>query len=466
MPVNSFDDYPMSWKPEKEQLTSPKYRALADLLTDDILTGKLPPHTKLPPQRELADYLDLNLSTITRAFQLCTQKGLLYGITGRGTFVSPNAAIDIAIADEKEEASYIEMGIIKPLDAFNTETYAVMEQVLQRGGTALLDYSYPMGTPYQRAAAQKWLEHFSMDVSLSNIAITAGAQNALAILLLTLFRPGDKIATDHYTYANFIELANLMQIRLVPISGDKEGMLPDVLENHCRLQQLNGIYLVPNYHNPTGHIMSQSRKEALAVIIRKYALLAIEDDIYGFLLEKPSLPLAHFAPDHTCYICSLSKSICSGLRIAYLTFPTRFAADIRRGIYNVNVKTPSLNSETAGELIYSGIAKKIIAQKRMEAAARSEICKDFFPEIAKNPLGFSLWLPLPERFQQTDFEHLAQKKGISVCHSHRFLVGEADAQQYLRIALSSPDTKEELAKGLSILRDLFASDIDEKSFCI
>ena len=58
MPVNSFDDYPMSWKPKKELLTAPKYRALADLLADDILTGKLSPHTKLPPQRELADYLD------------------------------------------------------------------------------------------------------------------------------------------------------------------------------------------------------------------------------------------------------------------------------------------------------------------------------------------------------------------------------------------------------------------------
>lgn len=466
MPVNSFGDYPMSWKPKKELLTAPKYRALADLLADDILTGKLPPHTKLPPQRELADYLDLNFSTVTRAFQHCTQKGLIYGITGRGTFVSPNAAIDIAIADEKEEASYIEMGIIKPLDAFNTETFTVMEQVLRRSGISLLDYSYPMGTPYQRAAAQKWLAHFSIDVSQSNIAITAGAQNALAILLLTLFRPGDKIATDHYTYANFIELANLMQIRLVPISDDKEGILPDVLENHCRLQQLNGIYLVPNYHNPTGHIMRQSRKEALAAIIRKYQLLAIEDDIYGFLLEKPSLPLAHFAPNHTFYICSLSKSICSGLRIAYLTFPTRFAADIRRGIYNVNVKTASLNSEIAEELIYSGTAQKIIQQKRIEAAARSEICKSYFPEIAAQTLGFSLWLPLPEMFYGTDFEHLAQKHGISVCHSHRFLVGDADAQQYLRIALSSHNSKEELSHGLSILRDLFTSDIHEKSFCI
>lgn len=36
MPVNSFDDYPMSWKPKKELLTAPKYRALADLLADDI----------------------------------------------------------------------------------------------------------------------------------------------------------------------------------------------------------------------------------------------------------------------------------------------------------------------------------------------------------------------------------------------------------------------------------------------
>ena len=35
MPVNSFDDYPMSWKPTKDQLTQPYYLSLAALLDVD-----------------------------------------------------------------------------------------------------------------------------------------------------------------------------------------------------------------------------------------------------------------------------------------------------------------------------------------------------------------------------------------------------------------------------------------------
>ena len=71
MPVNSFENYPMSWRPQKDHLTKPYYKALANLLEQDILSGKLKENTKLPPQRELADFLDLNLSTITRAYKLC-----------------------------------------------------------------------------------------------------------------------------------------------------------------------------------------------------------------------------------------------------------------------------------------------------------------------------------------------------------------------------------------------------------
>ena len=88
MPVNSFENYPMSWRPQKDHLTKPYYKALANLLEQDILSGKLKENTKLPPQRELADFLDLNLSTITRAYKLCELKGLLYAVTGRGTFIA------------------------------------------------------------------------------------------------------------------------------------------------------------------------------------------------------------------------------------------------------------------------------------------------------------------------------------------------------------------------------------------
>lgn len=82
MPINSFENYPMSWKPDLSNTKPPIYLALVRQLEDDIKAGALKPGTKLPPQRELADYLDINLSTVSRAFKICEQKGLLSASVG------------------------------------------------------------------------------------------------------------------------------------------------------------------------------------------------------------------------------------------------------------------------------------------------------------------------------------------------------------------------------------------------
>ena len=62
MPVNSFKNYHLSWCPEVDKLSRPCYLAIANLLEQDIRRGKLAPGTKLPPQRELADFLDRKVS--------------------------------------------------------------------------------------------------------------------------------------------------------------------------------------------------------------------------------------------------------------------------------------------------------------------------------------------------------------------------------------------------------------------
>ena len=78
MPVNSFDNYYMSWIPEKPADSTPMYKSFARQLEYAILSFKLPPNTLLPPQRELADFLDVNLSTVTKAYKICEQKKLLF----------------------------------------------------------------------------------------------------------------------------------------------------------------------------------------------------------------------------------------------------------------------------------------------------------------------------------------------------------------------------------------------------
>jgi len=86
MPINSFENYPMSWKPSINKIEKPIYKALARQLEQDIVNGVLLPGTKLPPQRELADFLDLNLSTISKALKVCELKGLLSASVGSGTW--------------------------------------------------------------------------------------------------------------------------------------------------------------------------------------------------------------------------------------------------------------------------------------------------------------------------------------------------------------------------------------------
>lgn len=151
--------------------------------------------------------------------------------------------------------------------------------------------------------------------------ITSGTQNALTITPLTLFKSGDKIATDLYTYPNFISLAKQLNIQLIPIENDNLGMIPSALDKKCKQLDIKGIYLTPCSSNPTGISISQDRRNQLCHIIKQHNLYVIEDDTYGFMNPVNTLPIAAILPDQTTYIHGLSKSLSAGLRIAYLVFP-------------------------------------------------------------------------------------------------------------------------------------------------
>lgn len=119
MPINSFENYPMSRKPDISKKTGPKYITLVKLLEDDIKNGILKAGTKLPPQRELADFPDLNVSTISKVYKLCEQKGLISASVGNGTYVSSDAASEPVLPSGKKDCNTIDMGAIVPFVTSN-----------------------------------------------------------------------------------------------------------------------------------------------------------------------------------------------------------------------------------------------------------------------------------------------------------------------------------------------------------
>ncbi|MBR7103896.1 MAG: PLP-dependent aminotransferase family protein [Lentisphaeria bacterium] len=453
MPTNSFETFHLSWIPEKKQLTKPCYLALANALEADILSGKLAAGTRLPPQRELADYLDINFTTVTRAYTLCRERKLIYGEVGRGTYVSPLPGT----TRPGNTGNVIELGIVNGFDHLRAPVIEATAQLLQKSYlNQLYSYAEPAGHLHQRAAGAHWMTQMDVRTDSEHTAIFSGAQNAISTALLSLFRIGDKMAVDEYTYSNLIGTAKLSHIQLIPVKGDESGMLPDHLDFLCQKHRIRGLFLMPNCANPTTRTLTEQRKDALADTAQKFGLTVIEDDNTG-----ASVPLANSyhslfsrLPEQTLYICNATMALCSGLRVAFAAFPEKFRPQLLEALFHLNIKTSSLDAEIMTELILSGKAKKILEQKRFLAEERNKIFDRIFPQApAPGSKGaFFRWLPLQNPCKSgMDMERDLRDMGVNVYHAYRFTVNR-NPGHFFRFAISSPETNEALAQGLDTVR--------------
>lgn len=459
MPINSFNDYVLTWKPDRRRLKRPIYQSLSQQLEQDIADGSLPPGTKLPPQRELADFLDVNFTTITRVYKISEHKGLTYGIVGKGTFVASNATLPITIASQPSSKEMIELGFNSSFESCNDLVAKVVEQTVKTTDISqLLNYYEQTGSLKQKLAGLSFLKRMKMTGSVENLAIASGGQNALAVAVLAMFEPGDRIAVDEFTYANFIELAILHHLRLVPIAGDEQGMSDQALLAACKLQGIKGIYLMPNGANPTTTYMTAARRQKIAQLINRYELILIEDDYLGFTYlgsDQQDAPLSALTPAHSIYVCSLSKSISSGLRVAYMLFAPAYKKQILRALFNITVKTSSLDVEVITNSILSGVAYRLIEMKKQLALQANLVFDQVFDQqpVPHNPYTFFRWLPLRQRVNGQQFEAEMLANHIRVFHSDRFIVGDATSQpNYLRISLASGSSLVTLKHDLLALK--------------
>src|SRR5579871_6651694 len=76
------------WSPEIEHREGPTVHRIFDALAEAVNDGTLAAGAQLPPHRELADSLGVALGTVSRAYALARERGLITGTVGRGTFVA------------------------------------------------------------------------------------------------------------------------------------------------------------------------------------------------------------------------------------------------------------------------------------------------------------------------------------------------------------------------------------------
>lgn len=441
MPVNSFENYPMSWIPEKPDKSIPLYRSFASQLEEAILSGRLAPNTLLPPQRELADYLDVNLSTITKAYKICAQKGYIYASVGKGTYVSPNASLYQSIPKNEQKIQY-NLAQIEPYHATDPYVEQALHTICSRPDfRSHLTYQTAESTKYYQSSAVTYLKSLQIPAVSEQILLASGSQNALTITLLACFKSGDRIAVDPYTYHHFKMLANFLRINLIPIENDFAGMLPDHLDSLCHTGNMKGIYLMPTCSNPTSVEMPLARRLALADVIRKYRLTVIEDDSFRFLASADAPSFLELLPSQTVYICSTSKSLCAGTRLAYLLCPNALKTSIQYAHTAVNMHLSSLDAQLISELINNGAYKDIQTKIKVLSQKNNDIYDHIFQEENPycNPYSFFRWQKITS--EPAVFFREMEQTGIHLMDSDCFNSGIADTQHYMRIVLSAlPNT--------------------------
>lgn len=460
MPVNSFENYPMSWKPSITNRNNSLYKELANQLEKDIKDGTLKPGTMLPPQRELADYLDINLSTISRAFKLCEQKGLIFGAVGRGTFVASDVTSSAVLLTGKGSEKLIEMGAIMPTVEPNHIVLQTFQRLLKEPEAHnILQYELSEDNVMQKRAAAKWLLRSNYQVNPEQILFAAGGQNALAGILTSLFRCGDKIGTNEVIYPGIKSLANMLGIKLIPIPEKKEEPFADTIRQICKKENVKGLYLIPDYHNPTTQTMDINTRKGIAKVVQELDLIVIEDAINSLLKENPLPPIATYAKDHVIYFSSVSKTLSPGLRIAFVSSPEKYYSELSLGFYNLNIMVSPFLIEATIRLIHSKEADVILRIRRENTRKRNllinEILRDY--KILGDELCNFRWLILPDGFTGKSFELCAKNARVQLYCAERFVVGNSLVPSAVRISITAEQSEEDFESGLYRIKEILES---------
>lgn len=448
------------WSPDIQNRAGPRSQAIADAILEDIETGRLKPGTRLPTHRELADRLGVATGTVTRAYALAQRRGLLSGEVGRGTFVNPSAEVLTRAAAPAETPETVDLSRnVLVRDRRDTRIHEALSAVGRFEFDHFLDeYQTAAGAARHRAAAARWLSREGFRVAPERVLVTSGAQHAMTIALATLTEPGDTVLAEQLSYPGIKALANFLHVNLRGLPTDEHGLLPEAFEQACRERAGKVLYCIPTVQNPTASVMPDGRRRDLARIAREYDVPVLEDDVYGFLPADAPPPVASYAPEHTYYVTSTSKSVAPGLRVGYLAAPPSAVERLSAAVRTTTWEAAPLMAEVVTKLIEDGTIDEVVGWKRREAEARQLLAREILGEFyTGGPTSCHVWVQLPEPWRSSDFAAQARTRGVLIMPSEAFVIGRASAPHAVRVCLGSTQTRAELEQGLHTLADLLRS---------
>jgi len=261
--------------------------------------------------------------------------------------ISSSAIRELLALVDRPEVISLAGGLPSPRHFPVEETRRAMSELLH-GDPGALQYSSTEGNPDLR----EWIAA-RHGVRPDRVLVTTGSQQALDLVARAMLEVGDPVALADPGYVGAIQAFRLSGGSLLAVPTDGDGLCTEALEEHLdagRRPRL--VYVVPNFHNPTGATLSSRRARHLARLADRFGFLIIEDDPYGdirFSGQAPP-PLASLT-ERVVSIGTISKVLFPGLRVGWMVAPASLAPSLALVKQAVDLHTSTLAQSVALDLL-------------------------------------------------------------------------------------------------------------------
>jgi len=339
---------------------------------------------------------------------------------------------------------------------------ALAENIFKNDPVTAFQYSVTEGYPrLRRLIAERLSSKFGIGSENDDVLVLTGGQQAVDLTSKILVNDGDTVICEEPSFIGALNTFRSYRANLVGVPMEDDGINVEKLEQALKTEKnVKLLYLIPTFQNPMGVTMSDSKREKVYELAKKYGVIIFEDDPYGELrfsgkdvkriksLDKDGIVI---------YSSSFSKILSPGMRMGYVCAPKSILAKMTVGKQCADVHTniffQILVADYLEKCDIDAHIEKIRALYKEKNAAMLRALDERMPSFVKYTRpegGLFIWCDLGDGFNTNDFSKKLISKGLAVVPGSAFLMDDKAASTAIRLNYSMPDF-EQIDKGVTIL---------------
>lgn len=442
---------------------------------------------QLPSVREMVRRLGASPVTVSQAIGVLVREGRVAARPGAGTFVlrapraSSGASLDWqAVALPPRLADFGDLaGLVAPVAAgvlplvggYPDASLQPLRLLTAAAGRAARKPGAWRRTPAE--GTEELRDWFARQASpaarAEDVLVVPGGQAALSTIFRALGRPGDAVVVESPTYLGALGAARAAGLRPVAAPADRDGVIPELLDEALRRSGARMVYLQPTFANPTGAVLAAGRREAVLLAAARARAFVIEDDFARDLAldGRPPPTLVSEDDARVIYLRSLTKATAPGLRVAGIYARGAAGARLREARLVDDFFVSGMMQELALELVAAPAFRRHLASLAGALRRRRDLllaglrahAPGLVPALVPRG-GFFLWIALPRGLDEGALVAQAERRGVAVSPGRPWFPAEATGG-HLRLSYFAADESllDEGARRLGqAVRDLGAGE--------